>query len=376
MGKFGKKIEISTNPLDYNICILGESKIGKTTIAKEMCEKLVGVDGYIHFDIGREEGSSAIEGLVSETIEDWAKLSEVVDDIVENKESDYKDLKTVIFDTLDELIILAENESIRQYNKSHSDKKVDTINGAWGGFGKGQDYATNLILDAIWELKKVGVNSIIIGHVKRSDITDPVTQETFSKLTADTTQRYFNAIKNKMHFVALAYIDREIVKEKTGRQNVVTKKDIEINKAVKESRVISFRDDTYSVDSGSRFADIVDRIAFDPDEFINAMQDAINREKSKSGKTDAQIKKEQKEREKIKEESAKKYSEDKKSSVVNAERFDDLFSKIKEAALSMDSETKAKVLAFLKENGLKNFKDKDAFSLEQLEEVAEILGVA
>lgn len=376
MGKFGKKIEISTNPLDYNICILGESKIGKTTIAKEMCEKLVGVDGYIHFDIGREEGSSAIEGLVSETIEDWAKLSEVVDDIVENKESDYKDLKTVIFDTLDELIILAENESIRQYNKSHSDKKVDTINGAWGGFGKGQDYATNLILDAIWELKKVGVNSIIIGHVKRSDITDPVTQETFSKLTADTTQRYFNAIKNKMHFVALAYIDREIVKEKTGRQNVVTKKDIEINKAVKESRVISFRDDTYSVDSGSRFADIVDRIAFDPDEFINAMQDAINREKSKSGKTDAQIKKEQKEREKIKEESAKKYSEDKKSAVVNAERADELYDKIKNAALGMDTDTKAKIKEFLTNNGLKNFKDKEAFTVEMLEEAAQILGVA
>lgn len=376
MGKFGKKIEISTNPLDYNICILGESKIGKTTIAKEMCEKLVGVDGYIHFDIGREEGSSAIEGLVSETIENWAKLSEVVDDIVENKESDYKHLKTVIFDTLDELIILAENESIRQYNKSHSDKKVDTINGAWGGFGKGQDYATNLILDAIWELKKVGVNSIIIGHVKRSDITDPVTQETFSKLTADTTQRYFNAIKNKMHFVALAYIDREIVKEKTGRQNVVTKKDIEINKAVKESRVISFRDDTYSVDSGSRFADIVDRIAFDPDEFINAMQDAINREKSKSGKTDAQIKKEQKEREKIKEESAKKYSEDKKSAVVNAERADELYDKIKNAALGMDTDTKAKIKEFLTNNGLKNFKDKEAFTVEMLEEAAQILGVA
>ena len=68
MGKFGKKVEISTNPLDYNICILGESKIGKTTIAKQMCEKLVGDDGYIHLDIGREEGAAAIEGIVSEHI--------------------------------------------------------------------------------------------------------------------------------------------------------------------------------------------------------------------------------------------------------------------------------------------------------------------
>ena len=376
MGKFGKKIEISTNPLDYNICILGESKIGKTTIAKEMCEKLVGDNGYIHFDIGREEGSSAIEGLMSETIEDWAKLSEVVDDIVENKESDYKDLKTVIFDTLDELIILAENESVRQYNKAHPEKKTDSINGAWGGFGKGQDCAADLILDAIWELKKVGVNSIIIGHVKRSDITDPVTQETFSKLTADTTQRYFNVIKNKMHFVALAYIDREIVKEKTGRQNVVTKKDIEINKAVKESRVISFRDDTYSVDSGSRFADIVDRIPFDSDEFISAMQDAIDKEKRKGGMSEADIKKEAIAREKAKAEAAKKYSEDKKSATTNAERVDELYDKIKNAALTMDSDTKAKIKEFLKSNGLTNFKDKDAFTLGMLEEAAEIIGVA
>lgn len=376
MGKFGKKIEISTNPLDYNICILGESKIGKTTIAKEMCEKLVGSDGYIHFDIGREEGSSAIEGLVSESIEDWAKLREVVDDIVENKEADYKDLKTVIFDTLDELIILAEAESVRQWNKAHPDKKADTINSAWSGFGKGQDYAANLILDAIWELKKVGVNSIIIGHVKRSDITDPVTQETFSKLTADTTQRYFNVIKNKMHFVALAYIDREIVKEKTGRQNIVTKKDIEINKAVKESRVISFRDDTYSVDSGSRFADIVDRIAFDSDEFINAMQEAINKEKSKGGMTEAEIKKEAKARDKAKEEAAKEYSKKKKNAEANAARTAELFPKIKNAALSMDSDTKKRLMECLHSHGLENFKDETAFTVEILEEAASILGVA
>ena len=375
MGKFGKKMEISTNPLDYNICILGESKIGKTTIAKEMCEKLVGSDGYIHLDIGREEGASAIEGIMSEPIEDWAKLVDVVDDIVENKESDYKELKVVIFDTLDELILLAEAESIRQWNKTHPDKRADTINSAWGGFGKGQDFAANLIVDAIWELKKVGVSSIIIGHVKRSDIIDPATQETFSKLTADTTQKYFNVIKNKMHFVALAYIDREIVKEKTGRQNVVTKKDIEINKTVKESRIISFRDDTYSVDSGSRFADIVDRISFDADEFITAMRDAINNEKRKGGKSDAEIEKEAKAREAAKEAAAKKYSENKKNAEANAEKFEELYEKIKSACNGMDDDTKAKIKDFLKSKGLKSFKDKEEFTLDMLQEAADILGV-
>lgn len=354
MGKYGKKVDVSLNPLDFNICILGESKIGKTTIAKEMCEKLVGEDGYIHFDIGREEGSSAIQNLVSEPIEDWNKLVDVCDDIVENKTTDYKDLKVVIWDTLDELVDIIEKEAIRQWNIKHADKKTDTINSAWNGFGKGQDYALDLFLDKMWQLKHVGVSSIIIGHVKRSDIIDPITQETFSKLTADTTQRYFNAIKNKMHFVALAYIDRDIVKEKTGRKNVATKQDITINKAVSESRVISFRDDTYSVDSGSRFSNIVDRIPFDTDAFIKAMKDAIESERSKSGKTIKESEKEQAIRDKAKEESAIEYSKSAKVNKVDEDRNEEIVELIKD---SLTPEKKSGLVEKLAEYGMKSFKD-------------------
>lgn len=357
MGKYGKKNEISLNPLDYNICLLGESKIGKTTIAKEICEKLVGEDGYIHFDIGKEEGAYAIENIVSEQIEDWTKLSEVVDDIIENKATDYPDLKVIIWDTLDELILLAEAESLRLYNRKNPDKKVDTIDAAWGGFKRGQDKACEMILDTIWNLKKVGISSMIIGHVKKSDLTDPITQETYSKITADTTQRYFNAIKNKMHFVGLAYIDRDIVKEKTGRKNVVTKQEVTINKVVKESRVISFRDDTYSVDSGSRFAEIIDRIPFDADEFIKAMKDAIMAEKKKSGKSDKEIKKEQEARETAKEQAAIKASEDAKKNKIDAERNEELKGIIKERFLALDKESRTVFKNKMTEVGVDGFTD-------------------
>lgn len=354
MGKFGKKNSVSMNPLDYNITILGESGIGKTTLAKEMCEDLVGDEGYIHLDIGREDGASAIEGIISEKIEDWAKLKEVVEDIVENKAEEYPDLKVVIWDTFDELIMLAESETIRQHNKKNPEKRIDTILSAMGGFGRGQDYASNLILEKMDELRKVGVSNIIIGHVKRTDITDPITQETYSKLTADTTQRYFNSIKNKQHFVALAYIDREIVEQKTGRKNVVTKEEITINKAISESRVISFRDNTFSVDSKSRFADIVDRVPFDVNEFIKAMKDAIEKEKKKSGKSTTEIKKEQKSREAKKEKSAKEYSKDAKENKIDEETNLDLIEQIKEKFATLDDTTEFKAL--MKEKGVKNFK--------------------
>lgn len=375
MGKFGKKVEISINPLDYNISLLGEGGIGKTTLAKEMCEKLVGDEGYIHFDIGREDGAAAIEGIVSEKIQDWTKLKEVVEDIVENKESDYPNLKVVIWDTLDELILLAENESLRLYNKKvPSDKKADTISAAWGGFMKGQDKAAELILDSFDKLRNVGVSNFIIAHVKRSEITDPVTQETFSKLTADTTQRYFNVIKNKQHFVALAYIDRDVVKEKTGRKNAVTKEDITVSKAVKESRVISFRDDTYSVDSKSRFANIVDKIPFDTDEFIKAITDAIEAEKTKNGKTMDEAQKEQKVKEKKKAENAKAYSESAKESKKLDEledRRSEFIESISANFPNADADLKAKAKELLANAGVKKFTD-EALDIKVLQQIAEL----
>ena len=365
MGKFGKKNEVSLNPLDFGICLLGESGIGKTTLAKEVCEKLVGDEGYIHFDIGREEGALAIQGIVSEHIGSWEKLKEVVDDIVENKDSDYPKLRTIIWDTLDELVLLAEKESIRLYNKKQNpENRVDTISAAWGGFMRGQDKALELIIDIIWKLKEVNISPIIIGHVKRSDVIDPITQETYSKLTADTTQRYFNGLKNKMHVIGLGYIDREIVKEKTGRKNVVTKQDITINKAVSESRVISFRDDTYSVDSKSRFPNIVDKIPFESDAFIKAIQDAIKSEQSKSGISYDDAKKKQDKKDK---ETAKKASEVSKTAKenhidedLNAELVETITVSFKECS---DKEKKTEFKTLLKELA------PEASSLESLAEM-------
>ena len=373
MGKYGKKNEVDLNPIHYNIAILGESGIGKTTLAKEICEKLVGEDGYLHLDLGKEDGASAIQGIVSEPVEDWNKLKDVVEDIVENKTTDYPDLQTVILDTYDELILMAEKEAIRQYNRKNPDKKADTINGAWGGFGKGQDKAIELILDKIWELKKVGVNSIIVAHVKRSDITDPISQETYSKLTADTQQRYFNAIKNKMHFIGLAYIDRDIVKEKTGKKNVVTKEEVMINKVVGESRVISFRDDTYSVDSKSRFAEIVDHIPFSSDAFIKAMQDAILAEHAKGSKTVEQSKKEQAKAQKEADAAAAEYSKQAKAQKIDTERNEELLVIIKNQFSDATAAVKKQVKEIMEEYGFSNFKDVEV-PTAALEKIVETLG--
>ena len=280
MGKFGKKNIVSKNLTDYNIAILGLPGIGKTTLMKETCEKLVGEDGYIILDIGKEDGTSCINGIIAEDVETWKKFDEVTKDIIKNKATDYPNLKIVVIDTIDELFNMAEPEIIRRYNQEKMGEKgfkpVKTINAAYGGFGAGLTAVELLVLDKIWDLKKVGVAVWMCGHTKTKDIVDPVTDQTYTTISANLTQRYFNAIKTKMHIVGMAVIDRSIVTEDTGRKNVVTKEEITRNRVTAENRKIIFRDDNYGVDSKSRFAHIVEEIPMDSDAFIKALKDAID----------------------------------------------------------------------------------------------------
>lgn len=372
MGKFGKKKEVKLDPLEYNIGLLGESGIGKTTLMKEVCEKLAGDNGYIAFDIGKEDGHDAIQGIVSEPIEDWAKFVEVTDDIIENKAEDYPDLKVVIIDTYDELCLLAEKEAIRLWNKDHPDNKAKSINGAWGGFGRGLDKTIELILDRLWELKSVGVHFIIVAHTKKKDVDDVMSEEQYSILTSNVSQKYFTAIKTKLHFLGLAYVDREIVKEKTSKKdkngNAIIK-----GKIAGESRVINFRDDTYSVDSKSRFADIVDKIPLDADAFIKALTDAIKKEQSKSGVSYETAKKKQDKEAKEAEKVAAEYSKKRKAGHIDVEANEHHFVTIKEKFPNANDDVREKVKDIMTEYNIPNFKSVEDIPTEALEKIVNVL---
>lgn len=376
MAKFGKKNEINLNPLAYNIGLCGESGVGKSTIIKQVCEKLVGDEGYISLDIGKEDGHKAISGIITESVPNWETFAEIVDDIVENKDSDYPKLQVVVIDTYDQLCDIAEKEAIRLYNKkiAGTDKpKAETINSAWGSYGKGLDKTIDIMLNKLWELKSVGVSFIIISHVKRTDITDVMTEEQYTMLTANTTQKYFNAIKTKLDFLGMAYIDRDLVKYKSKKKDK-DGKEIEKNRISAESRVINFRDDTYSVDSKCRFANIVDRIPFDADAFIKAMQDAILAEQSYDGISIAEATKKQKaaakEAAKVATENSAKAREKKIEEELEENR-DDYIATIQEKFQDADADLKKKAKELLASGGVKRFTDPD-LGITILKEIAEL----
>ena len=281
--KFGKKNQVKVDPFNYSLMMLGEPKIGKTSLLYQVAEKLVGEDGYIFAELFRERGADAIEGIVAENIPTWDEWVEFVDDIVDNKTTDYADLRVVFGDTYDQMILMAQQEALALWNRKNPDKRADSLNGSWNGFGGGDKKALELIFEQVDRLESVGVKVWWIGHVKTKEVKNIYNDETYQILTSDQQQNYFNALKKNLHFLCLAYFDRELQKEKTGKKNVVTKKE-EVKTTIKdETRKIKFRDDSFVVDSGSRFSDIVAEIDLDADAFIMAITDAIKAEINKNG---------------------------------------------------------------------------------------------
>jgi len=360
MAKFGKKNKVSLNPLDANICLLGLPKIGKTTIMKEIAEKLVGEDGYLFLEMYRENGAKYIEDIVYEDVPDWDTFVEIIDDIVENRTTDYADLKVVFLDTLDNALQLAEQESIRVWNKENPTKRTNAINAAWGGYMKGQDKAMEFLQEQLFRLREVGVAFSVIGHVKQSTVTDPITNETYQQITSDVSNRYFSQLKKNIDLVGIAYIDRELVKNK------VNGKEVSVVKS--ETRKIKFRDDNYTVDSGSRMSQIVSEINFDADEFIKAMKDALEAEVKKGGKS---VEDRKKENEKEEVENMKRIAEAEEKAKITKE-LEEVKSKIIEffVANKTNTEVIKPVLELCRKNGYNTPNEID--SLKVAKEVLEI----
>lgn len=372
--RFGKKNKVKLDPFSYNSIFLGESGIGKTTLVYNMLKKYVGEEGYLFLECGKEDGEEAIEGINAVKVLQWDEVDEdtvdfyasedvdvggfeeIIDSIIENKNELYPDLKVVVIDTYDELLKIAEPYVIELHNREHPDKRTTSIKAAFGGFMGGEDKCDEICLNKLWELKKVGVHFIIIGHVKRKDKEDAITGLNYSTITASMGDRHFNAIKTKAHFCGVCFIDRDIVAQKTGKKNVVTKKEEVRGKITGESRKVIFRDDNYSVDSKSRFADITnEKMPLDADTVYDAMVDAIRKEKEKNGVNIDNASKEQENQHKKQEEIIKKRENVNRS----VKELSETIAKIKKTMMehSRDKEFITMCTQSLKDMGYSSFTD-------------------
>ena len=280
MAKFGTRVKVNNDMSSYIIGVVAPSGFGKSTLMKNVAEKLYGQDGYICADFGQEDGYSAIHGAVVEKCPNWKHFKLMVDDIVKNKDTDYAALKIIIWDTLDAAFECAEKFSIDSFNKEHLGEQgfrpASSINSVDGGFGNGLNRCISVVKKEIDRLKSVNVGCWFTAHCKERDQSDLFSGATYTQLTASLTNKYFGSIQNISHIIGFGYFSREMQHVEVGKENPITKKKKSREEVTKEERRIRFRDSDYICAAKSRFADIEPEINLDCDEFISAIQSAIN----------------------------------------------------------------------------------------------------
>ena len=279
--KVGVRKEIKVDFANFSYLLDGIAGIGKTTMAYEIGRKLYGEDGFLLLTIGQEPLPEHLGGILNDRANDWAELEQIVDELVEYRDSDYKNLKLIGIDTVDELFRLGEEEAVSIYNASViPEKRVKSISQAFGGFQKGENKVVDLAITTIFKLRNAGYGIFFIGHTKVKNKKDLMTDIEFEQLTSNLDAKYYNAIKDKVNIVACAYIEREMNDLETVK-DAFNKKDKQVGRISSERRVVVFRDEEYAIDVKSHFIDIEPKIDFGADEFINAILTAIKKQKER-----------------------------------------------------------------------------------------------
>lgn len=296
MGKLGKKYKMPANIESYTHLIMGDRKIGKSTLVKDIAVQEYGsIDALLSLSIGNEDGFEAINGLIYENPTRWGQFVSIVDELIENQ--DEYDFRIVAVDTIDELVRLAGEETIRQSNLKNPEKKVDTLNAAFGGYYAGPKYMFNLINEQLTRLKDSKYGLFMVAHNKMKKRRDSSADEGYDIITTNLSTDEFNTFAYKATIVCNITLDRKL-------ENGVT---------VGTQRLMNFRSDGI-IDAGSRLKNLPNGVKFGADNYIRVVKDAIRAElgvdeKELEERSEADYEKQKEDAKK----SAKKEAEDKKS---------------------------------------------------------------
>lgn len=276
--KIGRITKVLTGIESYTYLMNGVAGIGKTTTVSEIGQKKFGVDGFLLLTLGAEPSPSHIGNLWNAEIDEWEELMETTDALVEERDTEYKDLKMIGIDSTGELFRIAEAEVIREYNKTvGASDRVKSIQGAYGGFYRGQVRAIELVSQLINKLSKANYSLFFIGHTKQKNKTDQMTGVEYEQVTSDMENKYFNAIKDRVNIVMCAYMEREMA-DVTEETNKFNKKKVKVGDIVAENRVVSFRDESFSLDLKCHLKHIATKCALDSDVIIKELESAISQQ--------------------------------------------------------------------------------------------------
>lgn len=303
--KVGKINEIAVDLTSYDYFFNAIGGYGKSTFAYELGKLITKSDeGTFIITCGKEPEPKHIANAFYDVAHDWDELVNIADELCDNK-AEYPNTKFVSIDSFDEFKRIAEEQSVKLYNRTVQDvsKRASTIAQAWGGYTRGEQKALELMLNIMDRFKRAGYSRLYIGHTKEKNKKDIYTDTEYSIITNKVEPMYYDSFKDKCNIAFTGYIEYTMTDLETIK-DAFTKKEKQVGRIANSKRVLIFRDDENAIDTKCHFKHIEAKIDFSTENFIKAVSDAIKADiEDASGKpiNDKEIAKIAKKQEKEKE---------------------------------------------------------------------------
>lgn len=286
----------------YKYCISGRPKAGKTSLIYKIVKERFNGDMSKLLLLAMEKGYNALDSVHAVDIDDWDAFVNLVDELVEKK--DELPYRILAMDTVDVAQKLCERYVLNQLSIQDG-KTYKVLQDV--GYGKAHNMLETEFLDIVQKLDRSGYSLVFITHDKEKTVKTREGQE-YDKTTLSLQGKIRDVILNMVDFIV--YID--IAKEKVGKE-------------LQDVRYIHFRGNS-SLEAGSRFANIPEKIKYSATDFINVIEEAILSEYD--GDTSA-VEKQKKIQLEEHEEKSNEYIQKQKNSLDKLDSADELIEYLK-----------------------------------------------
>ena len=246
------------------------SKFGKTTLFRDVVLEEFNGDATKGLLVGvnNEIGYTLLDELQTTHCNSWKELKELQTWLIKEKGKEH-DIKLVAFDTIDELVPLAEKEVMR-LSQIQTGKPCDSINKALGGYNAGRNKVKEIIKEYFTTLYKAGFGVFAISHTKLKTIVEKGKDESegYQVLTSNLENSYECIFADIFDCVLTGTIEKTIDSKKiTG-----------------EERRLYMRGNGY-VDAGCRFApdSVPEYIVYEGNfarKFIDTLEEGLRKSKT------------------------------------------------------------------------------------------------
>ena len=338
-----KKNKVTADFSKFTYLVSGRAKAGKTSLVyKTAKEKFGDADNLLL--VAFEKGYGALDGINAIDIEKYEDFINLVDELIANK----KDLtyKMVAIDTIDIMEEMATQYALRELSKQDGKRYKKMTDVAWGG---AWNKLAEVVSEQITRLHKAGYSLWFITHDKDKQFTTREGIE-YNKTTISVSGKVREVVVNMADFIIFIEMTKENVED-----------------VLVDKRYIHFRGDS-SLEAGSRFEKIPNKIEYDVKGFIDTIEDSILVEYGGDVKAVEKAKKEQ-EKEFIKK--VDKFIAEETAEKVSG---DELLEIIKTKFPNAATDVKEQVKVIMDNNNITSLKSADGISIEALEKIVEVLG--